>query len=346
MKKLFLVMVISVFMFSGCYDSKDLDERNFVISMAVDKDENEEYKVVMGLAKPDRLDGGSMAGTVLTSTGDTFGYALSLFSEKFSPALYYGHCKTLILSDKILNDKKAVNEVLDTIAQNNEFSLKTVVLSGGENIISTGEKQEFGDGLYIWDFYNNNETLVKSPIKMYLNEAYTALKEEEDFLIPIMYVEDEKIIISGGSVYSQNKIVGTLNEENIAGYLWLTENFKGEIIEVSENGDKIPVGISRNKITITFDTDNKLVCKISVLADGNVMEGGAVSSVYGEKLIKEQIEETLNVLKSMNNADPIGITKALKQQEYNTFLKYENENIMEVMEFEIDVNLKLSYSVL
>ncbi len=51
-KALILLLLISVYLFSGCYDLKEIDETAYIVALAIDKDKSESFSYTFQFSKP------------------------------------------------------------------------------------------------------------------------------------------------------------------------------------------------------------------------------------------------------------------------------------------------------
>ena len=75
------------FLLGGCYDSKEMDERDFVISLGVDKGESGGFKVSLGIADGGSEKDNATGEKIKELTGDQFPAAINLFTEKESRSI-------------------------------------------------------------------------------------------------------------------------------------------------------------------------------------------------------------------------------------------------------------------
>ena len=109
MKKIIILFII--FIFTGCYNYKELNEIAIVSSIAIDK-KDDKYLVnaqVMN-AKPSQ-ESDSTQVIVYNSTGNTINEALRNMIMKSSRKLYGGHLSKLVVSEEVA--KEGIINVLD-----------------------------------------------------------------------------------------------------------------------------------------------------------------------------------------------------------------------------------------
>ncbi|MEA5084006.1 MAG: Ger(x)C family spore germination protein [Lachnospiraceae bacterium] len=349
-KKIIILSVFCMVLLCGCYDSKEIDERNFVISVGIDKGDNGKIEVALGIAKPDTKSESSVAEEIKTIEGNTFAQALKLTSSTDSQSMYFGHTKNVVFGNEILKDSNAMEEILDTMVRNNDFSLKIIMLSSKGNAkdcIELVEKSDNGEGLYIWDFYKNNANETEATTRLELKDMEESFRLGNSVVIPIISVEADKIVIGGGAVADKNGLVGYLDDDEMEGYLWVAENCTGHMVQANSADELIPIAISKSDCKVDFKDDGKLICNIKIDVRGNV-EGH--SKNYNaenvrkalESVIKQQISTTINKAQVEYKTDIFGMTEKISKKNEELYNKYGEEDCFNAMEFNVEVNGKIT----
>ena len=349
-KKIIFLALLCALLFGGCYDSKEIDERNFVISVGIDKGDNEKIEVALGIAKPDTKSESSVAEEIKTIEGDTFAQALKLTSSTDSQSMYFGHTKNVVFGSEILKDADAMEEILDTMVRNNDFSLKMIMLStkgDAKDCIELVEKSDNGEGLYIWDFYKNNANETEATTRLELKNMEEGFRIGNSVVIPIISVEGDKIVIGGGAVVENHGFVGYLDEDEMEGYLWVTENCTGHMVQANSGNELIPIAISKSDCNVDFYDDGGLLCNIKIDVRGHV-EGHRknynTENVQKalESVIKHQVSTTIKKAQLEYKADIFGVTEKISKKNEDLYNKYGKEDCFNVMKFNVEVNGKIT----
>ncbi|MCI8342435.1 MAG: hypothetical protein HFE62_04405 [Firmicutes bacterium] len=338
-----LAVIFSVVMFCGCYDGKEMDERDFVIAMGIDSADNG-FSVSMGIAGGNGNEEGAIDGDIKTNEGTNFPAAIELFTGRESRDVYYGHMKTLVVSEDVLNDQEFVDEIMDTFMRNSQFSEKIVLFSSGnaENVLRAVSENEYGDGLNIWDFYKNNSVEVLNVYPLNLKEFSEKFLLGECSVIPVVTAGDE-IKIGGGLIYSPEGVKGRLTEEEMRGYVYVKDNAGGSIEELENRG---AVEITKSSAGIKFEDDSGLKCVIDICVRGktvNMLEGGVEET---ERKLEEKIEKSvLDVIDKtlFLETDVFGMAQSLKRRNNDIYEKYQGLNLDNV-NFDVNVEVKITSS--
>lgn len=349
-KKIIILVTLCTVLLGGCYDSKEIDERNFVISVGIDKGDNEKIEVALGIAKPDTKSESSVSEEIKTIEGDTFAQAVKLISSTDSQSMYFGHTKNIVFGSEILKDADAMEEILDTMVRNNDFGLKMIMLSSKGNAkdcIELVEKSDNGEGLYIWDFYKNNANETESTTRLELKDMEESFRLGNSIVIPIISVEGNKIVIGGGAVAGKDGLVGYLDESEMEGYLWVTEDCSGHMVQANSGNQLIPISIAKSDCKMNFSDNGKLICNMKIEVRGNVEEHNKNYNTEDiekalEDVIKQQIITTINKAQLEYKTDIFGVTEKVSKKNEDLFNKYGKKECFNTMEFNIEVDGKIT----
>lgn len=186
-----LVLLLTSLTLTGCWDKVEIENRSFVVAMAIDKgeeDEKEDETFVVSLNMPliekDNEESDKKV-YVKTAKGKTLSDALKNLDEKTNKNLYYNQCKLIIISDKVLNDKQMLTNTIETLNNKREVDRRiNIVASSGSalDILNITPPEEPLSGLYISGICNRkNKTSIE------FEELHTLLMFSDYAEIPVIY---------------------------------------------------------------------------------------------------------------------------------------------------------------
>jgi len=152
---------------SACWDKVELEERAYVISIGIDKneddkdeeddndendkndkndakdedgndednkndeDDKDEYVFLVSMAMPDLAQTGKDSGEeqVKTAIGRTIHSAIGSTDGFSGKKLYFGHTKLVVLNEEILKNERLLRETIDAFERNDQISGRAIVLS-------------------------------------------------------------------------------------------------------------------------------------------------------------------------------------------------------------------------
>lgn len=334
MKRLIPVIILIPLIFAGCGGGKEMESRSFAVSTGINVDNNDKYRLSIGLISP-------LKDNLFNSTDVTVESSEPLVSERSqsgnNKSFYFGHLKTAILGKDFL-EKGNMGEFLSCARSDPNINVKTIVTSYDgdcKNLLDTMSQDD--NNLYLWDYYQNNVAFPKAE----KTDIQKIIRETDQFgstVIPVVKLEGKKIYVSGAYIY-KNTLCGELSENEMIGLMLLKGNYdkcelntaNGNFYIKSQKSDydfyekngKIYANI-KIKINAQANTDNYKSCHDAVL---NVVEN-----------------DTKNCIKRLqsSNADAAGIMYRMKNEDTKLYEKYLNQDIFPQMIFDIDTEVKIS----
>jgi len=146
-----LVTTICLLTLTGCHDWADIEDKNYVMSMGVEKGENSTYKILYETADLSSGDKeGGRKGKVLSYEADSLQEAEEMDYVREDKKLDFGHLKAILFSVDMMNDEKVRSRLLEELNQRDSIAGTTLVFyteeEVGETIELGGEKgPSFGE---------------------------------------------------------------------------------------------------------------------------------------------------------------------------------------------------------
>lgn len=108
LRKIFLViiLIICLFVFSGCYNTMGIDKQYFVVSLGLDISDNDTLIISVQIPFPSAdSSGGSSAQSsdyqIYTVEAQTIDEGLSILNNYLNKKINLSHCSALVLSEKL-----------------------------------------------------------------------------------------------------------------------------------------------------------------------------------------------------------------------------------------------------
>jgi hypothetical protein len=150
------------FLLTGC-SKTELEERCFPLLAVVDyKTDSQEETFCVGFPRSDNS-GGSTGQTtelqITTVSGTDFETSQANYEEDLNKIADYNHLKVLVLGEKLVRNQEAYNEMLDYLADTEEFPRNTYVcvVMDTEALLKIDAKLPQDLGTYLEEFLNNHE---------------------------------------------------------------------------------------------------------------------------------------------------------------------------------------------
>ncbi|KON88190.1 spore gernimation protein GerC [Sporosarcina globispora] len=289
-KKVFLMFAACCVMLSGCSGIKNIQDLTYIVSFGMDYDEEQdEYTVYlqglnfMNVAKQE---GGKSAEPVpifvASAKGETLNLAVRKLYKKSEPSLYFGHVKTLVISNRIVQHK--FKEVVEEVGRNRSIRPTLQIVTTDEdiekvfNINALFNYPAMYTILFIKETYEVTQNEIRPVALMnFLREYYepmnaaklpsvkidkTSWKAEKDY--PVLYFD-------GYTVFQNRKYIKELAFEDSLFLDWLLEKYIALDQRIEDEGKlAAAVKLESPKLKIQYEKDSaapKFSVELSVRAD-------------------------------------------------------------------------------
>lgn len=346
-----LFLLLPMFLLTGCWDSKDPENKAYIITMAIDLNDDYEngiYNFSFAPAKTHTQEVG-----ILNSSGFTIASGVVGVDSKNPRKTNLGQLKIIILGQDIIRDENYFLPLFDELERSHEISEKVLILvtdenTKGEDVLNILVEEE--QGLFLWDFYQNigNDIAITKGLDL---ESLTVdfYMQEKSLIIPKISIENNKVLLGGSVALVDGKYAYTLTEEEEQGYLFLQGNGKGAIIECKNNDFYIPMEVIFQDINYKFyiDNSNELNLDIETSFTGDLLSSfndnafDIAKKAEIEELLKSEIQNKIRL--TLNNAlnfdayESLGIYDKLRRYKNGKFSDYDTSNI----KIDILVNLNI-----
>lgn len=357
MKKIKLLILISaiVFMFTGCWDSVEISDREYLFAVGLDKSDK---KINFTAEIPKINEGSEQSRLIYTSESDgfeNFYYQSFLKSEKeISDRLM----QVVVIGEDIAKDEKMLKKIFDEIQRSPQINRRVkIVLAKGraEEIINTEIPNDPIVGRYLSDM------LVKLKRRGYqdiytFDEAILNLGKYGNGVIPVARSVEESIEVDSAGVVKDYKLLGYLNNEELEIVMMLLNPISSNLKNINVNIDDTTISLGAVDISLTRDINldgEKLTVDYYVtlysyidsflLGDNRLQDPKFLNSIT-DTAIKDISEKTKDVIYKIQNTYNTDILK-IKDKLY----KYHNIQYEKIADKYDDVfknaNINVSYNV-
>ena len=366
MKKI-LIIVLSIFIISGCTSYKELSDIAIVTTMALTK-ENNNYKIIVQVldTKKSTTDTINPSVVLYESKGITIHEAFRNISLESSKNLYTGHLTTVIVSDSIF--KNDTDNFIDFIERNNEIDKNFDLLITTNNIKDIMEiipplesipSEKISKSIEIASKFQGMIDIVK--FDNFLENIYTT---GIDPVLPIIYIKevdsnnkdinpDKRLLLKKElAIFKDNKFINYLSVDASLGFNILnksdtssiiTFNCKNSYASVTLNNviPTINYNINTKKLDISLDIDaifNEINCNLDIKNDRNIL-----IDMFNER-IKNIVLSTIKEEKE-NNSDFLGIENNIYKNNYEFYKNNNIDNIIKNLDTNITINSNFNRNI-
>lgn len=313
----FLILLFCLCFLTGCDNSDGVETKAYVIALGVDKGIVNKFKlslqvaILSGSSESSGSDSGSSSepSTVLSVECSSIDSGINLINSYISKKINLSHCKVIIFSEELA--KNGISDLIFNLSSNIEIRPRCHVLISRcnavdflkqsspifesnpanyyERIFNSSEYSGYVENTYLYNFYDDllSTTSEADAILCGINTDST---HDQAHLntgsLDGNYKADEtpiesknKAEIIGTAVFSDDKLVGELDNIETMCHLIITNELKNTIITIPnpytyDTNISIFIGLNKNtKSTVSFVNGYPFIeCNVDVIGDVLSME--------------------------------------------------------------------------
>lgn len=316
-RRIFLISLLILLLFTGvggCWSSMELTNRAFVSSMLIDRTEDGQIQLYLGVPLPNRMVPGQTGGsspsqaepfTFVGKKAKNLSQALRLIQVDISRTISFGQTRVIVIGRRLAEE--GIDEVIEFVNRQPAFRLSAnlYVTSKEVDVIT---KIPLVFERFIADIlkrYVSTHVTLDTTVKDYMLAKYKG----GDILAPLLVFgkapevnmdnpkKDMWMGSGGAAIFSGGKMSDiTLTRKELQGALWISSQMKNSIITVKSPTD----GKDINCITEGINTgikpkfnNGKVSFKISSTAKAHVLSSMSEIDLKNPEIIL-QIQEILN----------------------------------------------------
>jgi len=318
----FLCLLCSLVVFlTGCWDQVQIEERGFVIGVAIDKppsktiDANAEREapnkpegrhrvlVTHQLVIPGGLVGGGQGGGSqnsgeaaylnLTSEGDSLFEISRILATRTSRSPFYQHLKVVIVSEELAKNVDVLSDALDFFMRDPEVrrSSKVMVAKGdARQVLKVQPRSEKLPAMYINSVAENIQKTARMLPEVRIGEVHEHLVSGSSFVLPRISPSQQEVKVAGSAVFqgATKRMVGYLGEEETEGLNFLTGKLAGGLLKVPVHDNLVTVNVLESTQDIRARAADKehIHFRIEIECEGTIAESMEPLDFLDEKMIR------------------------------------------------------------
>jgi spore germination protein KC len=366
------VMVVITISLTGCWDSIELNERNFISAIGVDKgDDNGKITVTYQSVVPEGMPTASKSGgeekpvEAISVSAYSMHEALTKYSQRVDKRPNFQQNRAIIIGEDAA--REGVARFLNDIHRNPEYNPRAIVVvckGMASDIIMRQDKGKKISSFYLTQLIESSSTISNVPkVDIGTFMMRLANKVTSPVATQIEVVKDKSDIINnigynGSAVFKKDRLAGWLNMHETSGLMWITNNFKNGII-VSGHQDEVRRNISlqliNSKTKIEPELkDGKITIFIDIKGEGQLRDNDGTTGLDTpegiksfesrfEAEVKNEVEACLKKVQNEYKTDVLGFGNRIHQKYPREWKSIEGnwEYIYPDIKVEINVKLKL-----
>ncbi|MBO5349813.1 MAG: Ger(x)C family spore germination protein [Clostridia bacterium] len=355
MKKIFknflllILLLITLFNLTGCYDARGIEELAYVIAIGLDVSEDNELELTLQFATSGGNDssGSSSNSSQLTSTTMTsikcasINSGIASINSHISKKVNLSHCQKIIVSEKLAY--LGLSEFLDTFANNIELrtdcsiviskcsakdylknvkpSLETLTARYYEASLNSTQYTGYTVDVNLSEFYSNVKDSYSQAYAILGGINNTSSKNNAqlnaDYTAGESPIEDKDVIENLGiAVFHGDKLVGELTGLDSICHLIVNNDLDSCTLS-------IPSPFEDEKyLDLSITTEKKAKCSVTQINSSPLITVNVYLIGYGLSLNDDTSYNSAESLKLVENYAEKYIKSQIKDYLYKTSKKY------------------------
>ncbi|WP_249597991.1 Ger(x)C family spore germination protein [Peribacillus frigoritolerans] len=262
MKRLWLILLIPLL--AGCWDSENIEELSLVVGMGIDKSKKKDeimltQQILVPPGNSVQENQAQLKYKNVTVSAKTLHEAIR-DSLLITNTVLTNHQRIILINEDVLRKYPMEAIINQSIRDNNTRRSCLVLLTKRptKEILELADDGEIPSNV-IYELKDNEKRTNKILPPQTLGKASSNLQSDGSFAIQAVDIRAGKLILEGAGVINNSKLVGVMNDEDIAALNWLNGKVKGGIIETLQHGKPISVEVinrTRRKITTELNVDH------------------------------------------------------------------------------------------
>lgn len=369
-KKIFLLLL--VFLLTGCYDHKELNEIAILTATEINK-VDDEYIVNAQVVNPQSKDTVNIQAPfiIYEGKGKTIQEAYRQIKLQSSRFLYPNHLQILVVNENLA--KEDINSIVDFYLRiphvRTEFN---IIIGKDENILDiTTPIDDISATSILETMETNNKYFGTTNLVTFNEFANMTIDKNLEVILPsieaVNYNKesdteentkttkiDSLYKLSNLAVFKDNKLLGYLTENESITYNILKNKVETTLVTYECEKDKY-MTVEVTKMKSDISTKNKEI-SIKLEMSGNINETMCKLPLSKEENIKKlqkeledyvtsEIEKNINNIRKKYNSDIFGFLDLIYKTDYNTY-KEIKDNWYKDTYNNIKINLSTSIKII
>lgn len=338
LKKLILSLFILLLalMAAGCWDRVEIEDRGFVVGVAIDPADTDierkgntkgkrRYLVTDQFVIPAGLQAGAAEGGGrekayfnLAIQGESMMEIAKILTTRSSRSPYMQHLELIVISGEIIKESLRLQDILDFYIRHPEMRRGTFIAitkDRAKDVLAVENPAEKLPVMYILSVMKNNRETGRMLKPTTIGDIHTELLSGSSYVLPRLLPDQNEVTSAGAAAIRgyDNKLVGWVSAEETEGLNFITGEYKGGIIKVKLIDNLVAYEIQRAKRYIKVDTSDKHRLKVTIEVQ---TEGMIHESLETENFLKRS---TINDLQKLYDQEIVRLCNDTIEKAQNDF---------------------------
>lgn len=363
------LIFLSLFLISGCWSYKEINDMAIVAGAAIDK-EDDKYLVSAEIVN---VTGGKDSKTepiVVTGIGDTIFDAIRNIIKISGKTLYWAHSDILIISEEIA--REGIGNVIDLFIRDRETRMSTYLLisknkTAKETLEQPGSTSEIQSS-EINKMLLSQKDLSKAPVVTVFQFVDDLADNTRSAVLPVIDTTENQgkrtTELFGTAVFNKDKLSGFLNGEDTKYFLFALNKVKGgslNVKEIVEGSDvKVSLEIFEDKTYTRIKpvySNGKLTMKMDVYVSVSIAElegstnyieepGRTKLKKHAEKSLEGNIKRVIKKVQNKYGSDIFGFGRVVMDERPDVWREMNKdwENVFKDLDVKVKADITIKNS--
>ncbi len=286
---------------AGCWDRWEIEDRGFVLGVAVDlaepitstgfegrldetaRVEGPAYRLTLQLELPGQAGGmgetgggqGEASWNISTVQSSLFAGS-GVLATRTAHQPYFEHLRVIIIGEEVA--RQGIREVMDFFLRDPgvRYRVRLYVAEGeAREVLGLKAKQEPFSAVYLASLAENERQANRFAFRADLGDVGRAITEGVDMALPRVVVGQDEAKLAGAAVFKGDRMVGWLGELETTGLRWVRNEMTGGflVVNLPEGGGLIAFDIteSRTRTQVRLE-GGRPVFRVDIRVEGNLGE--------------------------------------------------------------------------
>ncbi len=273
-------------LFTGCRDSRELDNLAMIQAVGVDLAEGGAVEVTVQIVKPRNIaaagstsPGGDRVTWELTGSGESVSEVVRQLNGRSSRELYWPHCRLLILGRNAA--EAGCGDLLDYFIRSPEVRSKLLIAVADGTAremlgASSSLEQMLPDelGRLVEEYDSSTSGTKKVTLGRFVNDSMDAGGAAAAPVLRLTGDEEKRPEVRGLAVFRGMRMTGLLSPDEARGYACAADDFRGGSVTV-ECGGPVSLDILSSKTSVTVTEGAGVTVKLKIEQDLTVTQCSA-----------------------------------------------------------------------
>ncbi|QAS53117.1 Ger(x)C family spore germination protein [Halobacillus litoralis] len=373
-----IIIVTSLLLLTGCWNSKELDELGLVVALGVDKSEDGKYELTTQVINPSEIATDAPTArppvSIYKSRGDSLFEAFRHMTEKSPRKMYLSQLRLLVIGKTLAEE--GMMPSLDIFYRNHEFRTAFYVAiaknTSPEELLSVLTPYEKIPANKLMRSLESVESNLGSSKAVTIDVLISQIRSKGQHpVLPGLLIDGDaeigatrenvesidaptKLIINHLAVFKKDQLVGWLAKEASQGYNYITGNVKSTVIthpckdEGVANVEIIRTQASKKanfkggqpSISVELDVEGD-VGELDCPLDLSKAESIQKINVQAEKEIKRLMETSVKTAQDEFGSDIFGFGNVINRTDPRYWKTVEKDWDNQFKDLKVDFQVKV-----